>query len=187
MDQNYDILEKEDGTKLRKKHVKQFGRRALSTQKEIVDESTIFNNEELYLLNRIMFKLMKDIGSTLRFDVFCHDVNTLQTGAFEDSLRLWLNCICELEEDIQLKYTSLNSPRSDASENKDVRAKIISKTKFNNVIRSSFPQDTTKKTSFEIVVDTIFSGGLDDYKSLESIHSFILNNLQARNLIYCVL
>ena len=43
------------------------------------------------------------------------------------------------------------------------------------------------KTSFETVTDTIFSGGLDDYKSLESIHHFIMGDEQAKSLLYCIL
>ena len=52
----------------------------------------------------------------------------------------------------------------------------MSKTKLNNVLRSSFPQDVAMKTSFETVVDSIFSSGLDDYKSLESIYKFIIDD-----------
>ena len=80
---------------MRKKHVKLFGKRALATQKEIIDEKTCFNNEELYYLNRIAFKLMKESGSSLRFDKLFDDVKTLQTGPFDDRLRLWLDCVYE--------------------------------------------------------------------------------------------
>ena len=41
--------------------------------------------------------------------------------------------------------------------------------------------------SFESVVDTIFSGGLDDYKPLDSIHNYVVMNAQARGLLACVL
>ena len=174
--------------------MKKFGRRALLTQKETVDQTTCFNSEELYFLNRIVFKLLKEKGPSLRFERLVDDVETLQCGPFNARLRLWLNCVCELEEDIQLKHSSQGTPstkstKSDASEmlNKDSRARIISKTKFNNVIRASFPQDVTLKQSFETIVDTIFSKGLDDFKALETIHSFIMNNLQAKQMLYCVL
>ena len=63
VDQNYDSLEIEDGKKLRKDHVKRFGRRALTTQKETVEGATSFNDEELYYANRVVFKLMKENGS----------------------------------------------------------------------------------------------------------------------------
>lgn len=65
--------------------------------------------------------------------------------------------------------------------------RIISRNKFGNVIRASFPQDVAMKQSFELIVDKIFSNGLDDVKPLDKLHSFIMNNKEARTLMSCVL
>ena len=62
VDQNYDSLEGEDGRAMQKKHIKKFGRRALLTQKEIVEGTNYFNDEELFYLNRVAFRLLKEKG-----------------------------------------------------------------------------------------------------------------------------
>ena len=81
-------------------HIKKFGRRALITQKEFVDGTSNFNDEELYYMNRIAFRLLKQKGVNLRFDKFVRDLKTLQSGSFQNRLWLWLKCVCEIEEDI---------------------------------------------------------------------------------------
>ena len=80
---------------MQKKHLKKFGRRALLTQKEIVEGTSYFNDEELFYLNRVAFRLLKEKGQNLQFGKFVDDLKTLQNGSFEDRLWLWLRCVCE--------------------------------------------------------------------------------------------
>lgn len=161
-----------------RQHHKQFGRKSLMTQKEAIDGNSIFNEEELYYLNRIMFRLVKRKGSTgLRFDKFVKDIATLQGAPMPQRLKLWLNCVCELDEDI---YASVQ----DKSQNPQRR---ISRQKFGNVVRASFPQDIAKKASFEMIIDKIFSNGLDESRPLDQCHKFIMENTEALNLMKCVL
>ena len=72
----------------------------MTTQKESVEGTASFNEEELFYLNRIMFRLFKKRGFGVRFDEFIKDVTTLQMGTIAARLTLWLNCICEMEEDV---------------------------------------------------------------------------------------
>ena len=46
------------------------------SQKEIVDNEA-FNDEELFYLNRLAFKLLKKHGAKLKFDKFTKDLETL--------------------------------------------------------------------------------------------------------------
>jgi len=149
------------------------------TQKEAIDGNSSFNEEELYYLNRIMYRLVKRKGSRgLRFDKFVKDIETLQCGPMPQRLKLWLNCVCEQEnEDI---YSSV----ADKSQNPLRR---ISRQKFGNVVRASFPQDVLKKASFEMIVDKIFSNGLDESRPIDVCHKYIMENTEALNLMKCVL
>ena len=102
VDQNYDNLEREMGRDLKKQHKKRFGKKTLTSQKEVVEGTVDFNEEELFYLNRLMFRLIKKKGYLVRFDKFIKDVTTLQSGPFDERLKLWLNCVNEMEEDIAL-------------------------------------------------------------------------------------
>ena len=157
----------------------------MTTQKESIEGTASFNEEELFYLNRILFRLFKKKGFRLRFDKFIKDVTTLQTGTIAARLTLWLNCICEMEEDVS--YGGKAQATSPSDKDQNVNQRIISKQKFSNVIRASFPQDVTMKTSFEVVVDKIFSNGLDDVKTIDKLHSFIMGNPEALGLISCIL
>ena len=57
-----------------------------------------FNDEELFYLNRVAFKLLKKHGAKLRFDKFTKDLETLQSGSYSERINLWLSCINEGEE-----------------------------------------------------------------------------------------
>ena len=119
------------------KHKKKFGNKTLSSQKEIVEGTVDFNEEELFYLNRLMFRLIKKKGSFIRFDKFIKDVTTLQSGSFEERLKLWLNCVNEMEEDITLSQSGKSLKNTQTYLNLSVR--VISKAKFANVLRASFP------------------------------------------------
>ena len=69
----------------------------------------------------------------------------------------------------------------------NLQIRIISRQKFGNVIRASFPQDVTMNTNFEVIVDKIFSNGLDDFKPIDKLHSFIMGNPEAQALLACIL
>ena len=65
--------------------------------------------------------------------------------------------------------------------------RVISKSKFANVLRASFTQDISMKMSLESVVDKIYSNGLDDSKQIDKLHASIINDSEARSLLECVL
>ena len=157
----------------------------MTALKETVEGVVDFNEEELFYLNRLMFRLIKKKGPLVQFDKWVKDITTLQSGPIEERLKLWLNCVCEMEEDITLSASGKSVKNNETDLNLSVRA--ISKTKFSNVVRASFPQDVTMKTSFEVVVDKIFSNGLDDVKTIDKLHSFIMGNPEALGLISCIL
>jgi hypothetical protein len=78
------------------------------SQKEFVDNES-FNDEELFYLNRIAFRLLKKNGAKLRFDIFTKDLETLQSGSYSERINLWLSCINESEEQLRIKdLTDIN-------------------------------------------------------------------------------
>lgn len=78
------------------------------SQKELVDNES-FNDEELFYLNRIAFRLLKKNGAKLRFDIFTKDLETLQSGSYSERINLWLTCINESEEQLRIKdLTDMN-------------------------------------------------------------------------------
>jgi hypothetical protein len=62
-----------------------------------------FNDEELFYLNRVAFKLLKKLGAKLRFDKFIKDLDILQNGPYSERINLWLSCINETEEQLRIK------------------------------------------------------------------------------------
>ena len=88
---------------MKRKHIKKYGRKVLTTQKESVEGTASFNEEELFYLNRVIFRLFKNSGPVIHFDSFIRDLTILQTGKLTDRLNLWLNMVCELEEDLSSK------------------------------------------------------------------------------------
>lgn len=86
-----------------------------------------FNDEELFYLNRIAFRLFKKSGSKVRFDKFHSDLNTLQNGEFDLRLKLWLKLVNEMEDTLSMA--------------KDINIKnnIITKLKLTNLIKASYP------------------------------------------------
>ena len=62
---------------MKRQHLKKFGRKALTTMKEALEGTASFNEEELFYLNRIIFRLLKKKGFRLRFDKFIQDITTL--------------------------------------------------------------------------------------------------------------
>ena len=107
--------------------------------------SDSFNNEELYYLNRIAFRLFKKHGGKVRFEKFHSDLNTLQNGDFDLRLKLWLKLIVEHEEEISQQKDDIN-----------LKVNSVSKQKFGNVVRASYPQDLSGSARVNEVVDCIF-------------------------------
>ena len=157
----------------------------MTALKETVEGVVDFNEEELFYLNRLMFRLIKKKGPLVQFDKWVKDITTLQEGPIEERLKLWLNCVCEMEEDITLSGSGKSVKNNGTDLNLSVRA--ISKQKFSNVVRASFPQDVTMRTNLEAVVDKIYSNGLDDSKQIDKLHAFILNDPEALTLLSAVL
>ena len=62
VDQNYDGLERETGKAMRQQHLKRFRSVPVVLQKEKVDGTLAFNEEELFFMNRIAFRLFKIRG-----------------------------------------------------------------------------------------------------------------------------
>lgn len=58
--------------------------------------NTEFNDEELYYLNRVAFRLFKKYGVNLSFPDYVRDLQILQDGRFEDRLSLWLQLVNEI-------------------------------------------------------------------------------------------
>ena len=102
VDQNYDSIELKQAKEMRARHISQFKATPATVQKEKINGSTNFNDEELYFLNRIAFRLFKDRGARASFKDFVNDITTLQEGSFEGRLTLWLHLVCEMEERVQL-------------------------------------------------------------------------------------
>ena len=90
-----------------------------------------------------------------------------------------------MEEDITLSASGKSVKNNETDLNLSVRA--ISKTKFSNVVRASFPQDVTMRTNLEAVVDKIYSNGLDDSKQIDKLHAVILKDPEALTLLSAVL
>ena len=157
----------------------------MTALKETVEGVVDFNEEELFYLNRLMFRLIKKKGPLVQFDKWVKDITTLQSGPIEERLKLWLNCVCEMEEDIALSASGKSVKNNETDLNLSVRA--ISKTKFSNVVRASFPQDVTMRTNLEAVVDKIYSNGLDDSKQIDKLHAVILKDPEALTLLSAVL
>jgi hypothetical protein len=62
VDQNYDHLEREQGKEMKSRHIKQFKSVPVVLQKERVNGTLAFNDEELFFMNRIAFRLFKSRG-----------------------------------------------------------------------------------------------------------------------------
>lgn len=99
------------------------------SQKETVPDTTIFNDEELFYMNRIAFAGFKRWGHNFAFKRFIDNLMTLQTGRFKERLELWLTLVNESEEVI----------KGPSTDNINLNQTVISKQKFTNVIRASFP------------------------------------------------
>lgn len=108
VDQNYDALERKDGRAMKQKHVKKFGRMPLLLQKERVEGTSDFNDEELFYLNRIAYRLFKLRGCALMFKTFIDDIMKLQCGSFNERITLWLLLVNESEETLQKVSTTGN-------------------------------------------------------------------------------
>ena len=77
VDQNYDIVLREQAKEMRARHIRQFSSVPVVLQKEQVDGNLAFNNEELFFMNRIAFRLFKLNGAHMHFTDFVKDILTL--------------------------------------------------------------------------------------------------------------
>ena len=163
---------------MKQKHVKKYGRMPILMQKEKVEGTSDFNDEELFYMNRIAFRLFKLKGYSLIFKHFIDDITTLQTGTYNERINLWLQIVNESEETLQKASTS-----GDLNLNNT----IITRLKFNNVIRMSYPQDASKnrRTYEDIVYNKIFKG--TEAKPVNELIKICETDADATALMKCVL
>ena len=55
------------------------------------------------------------------------------------------------------------------------------------MLTASYPQDSAGRVKFEKIVTKIYNGGLNDIKTIKTIHDFIMNDKEASALMKCVL
>ena len=67
----------EQGKEMRSRHIKQFKSVPVVLQKEQVHGLIAFNDEELFFMNRIAFRLFKLRGAHMRFEEFLQDLYEL--------------------------------------------------------------------------------------------------------------
>lgn len=64
-------------------------------------DTDIFNDEELFYMNRIAFLGFKRYGINLNFRKFINDLTILQSGLFSDRIDLWIKLAVESEEKLK--------------------------------------------------------------------------------------
>jgi len=82
--------------------MKDLGRAPVMTQKQTVEGTLEFNDEELFYMNRIAFRNFKLWGASCHFNKFIDDIKTLQDGEYPSRLLLWLALVNENELPIKL-------------------------------------------------------------------------------------
>ena len=97
-------------------------------------------------MNRIAFRLFKKWGANLQFKRFITDLTTLQEGKYEERLELWFNLMNEYEETLKSDANDMNLEY------------FVSREKFSNVVRASYPQNESRQ-SFEEITARVFKGG----------------------------
>jgi len=182
VDQNYDGLSREIGFEMMKRHIKKFKYSPLLLQKEKIDgTSSFFNGEELFFMNRIVFKLFKQRGVLIHFAEFIRDLRVLQQGSFEESLTLWLELANETDLGIsktKSKYAKDVMMHKLQQLNLDIGK--VSKQKFTEMLQASYPQDREARVQVQKIVEQIYSNGMDDNKTIHLLKSAILENEAAR-------
>jgi hypothetical protein len=163
---------------MKQKHIKKFGRMPLHMQREKVEGTSDFNDEELFYMNRIAFRLFKLRGCALMFKAFIDDIMTLQCGTYNARITLWLLIVNESEETLQ---------KVAAAGDLNLNATIITRQKFNNVVRMSYPQDASKnrRTYEDIVYNKIFKG--TEAKPMSELIKICETDADATALMKCVL
>ena len=126
---------------MRAKHFKQFKSRPIVLQKERIDGTLVFNDEELFYMNRIAFRLFKLRGPQLLFTEFVKDLETLQEGKFEDRLNLWLKLAMETEEQVKKVKSKFNVEGADKMSLNilALNTEMLSSMKFCQMLGASFP------------------------------------------------
>jgi hypothetical protein len=167
---------------MRQKHVKQFKSIPIVLQKEKIDGTLAFNDEELFFMNRIAFRLFKLRGPQLLFTEFVKDLKVLQDGEFEASLDLYLKLALETEENIQQVKSKFNVEQTSTINlsKLNLQTEMLSCQKLSQMIGASFPQDLANRVRFEKIIDKLFSFGMDDLKPVSSLKTQILNDREAR-------
>lgn len=65
-----------------------------------------FNDEELFFMNRIAYRLFRLYACKMQFKEFIHDLETLQSATLNAALDLWLRLALETEENVASKKTN---------------------------------------------------------------------------------
>ena len=94
---------------------------------------------------------------------------------------MWLSIVQELEEDVKTKY------KIGVTADINLKTDFITRVKFSNVVRASYPQHVEMKKSFEKVVDQIYNNGLDSTLSVDQLYANIKNKPDALALMHCIL
>jgi hypothetical protein len=87
----------------------------------------------------------------------------------------------ELEEDVQAKY------KVGVTADINLKTDFITRVKFGNVVRASYPQHVEMKKSFDRVVDQVYNNGLDSSLSVDQVYANIKSRPDALALMHCVL
>ena len=107
MSQNYGPLNLQLGKTYKSKDVRKFGRKPVLEQKERLDGTLEFNDEELFYMNRVAFRLFKKKSSEVEVDDFINDLYCLQEGTFKNKLHLWFYLANVYEDDSRIRSDSI--------------------------------------------------------------------------------
>jgi hypothetical protein len=139
----------------------------------------VFNDEELFYMNRVAFRGFKRFGVNFVFTQFVKDLEMLQTGPYRERLNLWLTLVQESEELIKSATDTANI---------NLNGMIVSKQKFTNVIRASFPQDAgPARKSFEDIADEIYGIGDEAHMQHDDLLKCCISNPNLAALMKAVL
>jgi hypothetical protein len=130
-------------------------------------------------MNRVAFRGFKRFGVNFVFTQFVKDLEMLQTGPYRERLNLWLTLVQESEELIKSATDTANI---------NLNGMIVSKQKFTNVIRASFPQDAgPARKSFEDIADEIYGIGDEAHMQHDDLPKCCITNPNLAALMKAVL
>ena len=111
----------------------------------------------------------------MHFEKFHSDLHTLQNGDFDLRVRLWLKLIIEREEDI----------KHQSAADVNLKVNLVTKQKFANVVRASYPQATGGRSKVNALVDKVF--GRQSQLSTDELQKIIESDKEVRALVACIL